>query len=268
MNEKFPMETKYLYRGGNDQFRHEYMVNRTCDFVDEIEKRLRHLNSAYIRTSAFSNVDNWLGTSVVKDVLNLEDKPKYSSREERMVHRMDLWVEACHIKKDNIESWDIGNYTDNYSDKTKSLKVKPSHTFNKVIRLAKSINDLQSPEASKERKRERGRIIKDGVPRKTQLITQSTNDLWRNQNNDVIANSDLTNIGSCGPSGDVDVGWQNTMPKFGGKPRILGCIFPSGNKTINQNKERKIGKKLKREGKKKHNSESIQHFEVLHFDAI
>ena len=225
----------------------------------ELDKRLQHLGRNKVK-SKFANPvtlgSRWVGSSVVKDVLNLESNTKPVTKEARMLNRMDLWVEACRVRKLRLESWErlYDDYPRNRypgnAPGTCPLKTKKPHVLKKVRRFTKSSDDL-CPEVgtSRQWKIVHCNVFADGAapPPRTSF---STNDLRPSK----PRNESLT-LPPPRAQSSLDVKHGNR------RSRIFGSVFPSrggSEKKSKQNADPKMGKK----------KSSTPYYEVLHFDQI
>ena len=211
------------------------MAYQKEDFFNEMEKRLRHFNFTCM-TSAFHQVDNWIGTSVVNDVFKLQQQHKYKSKEETILHRMELWVDVCRIEKATIELSSSGRFPGSIGifQKIRTPKLKKSHTFNKGMTSAKSIDGLHSPQLKEKRKKVKSKSL-DGRVHKP--LSLSTIDLSLHLN--ITADISLTDTCSSSDDNEEDVTRsmsKNVTRRMSRTPRLLRRFFPLRHETVNESK--------------------------------
>lgn len=219
------------------------MGSTTCHrsyLQHDFDYRYRNLITNPGATRVFKKTKIWVGSTVVKDVLNLEYLPKHLSKEDRMLNRMDLWAEACRVDTPFFETWE--QFTASYCDASDSLKKKPQLSVcKKGWRFTKSSDEIYLPE-----NQEHHRIIKKGIFNKTSL---SANDVRSR-----FSTSTENSFESFKP-----------ISRFVEASKLFGCVFQGRNKGKKQKAKRPFERKKKDNNMRK---EKGEYFENLDFEII
>ena len=98
------------------------MVDQATEILTELEQQIQ----TFQFKSTLLSIDEWSGTCVIEKVYNREKFERFKSTEDRLLKRLELWIDVCRIEK--IEN----NAKDTIVSTVQLRKVKKSKFRNSI----------------------------------------------------------------------------------------------------------------------------------------